>query len=381
MAKTPIVWISAVETSADMHGARVMQRLRERHPGIRFQGVGGAAMRAAGLEAVARAEDLSVMGITEVLEVLPRILGILHRVKKTIRSTRPQVVLCIDAPDFHFPVTKFAARQGIPVVYYVAPQAWAWRQGRVRFLRRYVHRLLCLLPFEEAFFRNHGVNAHFTGHPLLEEMAEHSAGIQTPEPNTLALLPGSRRKEIQALLPVFRQTAHQLHQHHPSLRCRLIQAPGIGAEELTAQWPSDLPLELVPATERWPALGGATVALAASGTATLECALLGVPTVVAYTVSPLSYAVGKHLVRVPYMSLPNLILNTPLFPELLQKQVRPERMLPQLDAWLCAPEQREAIRGQLEGLRSKLGTSTASLEVARAVEEAAGLERAAAPRM
>ncbi|MFO7717552.1 MAG: lipid-A-disaccharide synthase [Desulfohalobium sp.] len=373
MTDTPTLWISAVETSADMHGARVMQRLRKRHPEIAFQGVGGPAMRAAGLKAVARAEDLSVMGITEVLEFLPRILSILRRVKKTIRTTRPRAVLCIDAPDFHFPVAKHAARQGIPVVYYVAPQAWAWRQGRVRFLRRYVHQLLCLLPFEEDFFRKHGVNAHFTGHPLLEEMAEHNAGIQPQEPSTLALLPGSRRKEIQALLPAFRETAHQLHRNHPGLRCRLIQAPGIGAEELTAQWPPELPLELVPAKNRWPALASSTVALAASGTATLECALLGVPTMVAYSVSPLSYAVGKRLVRVPYISLPNLILNSPLFPELLQEQACPERMLPQIDSWLRSPEQRTAIRDQLEGLRDKLGTTAASLEVARAVEEAAGL--------
>ena len=373
MTATPTVWISAVETSADMHGARVMRSLQARYPGLRFRGVGGPAMRRAGLDAVARAEDLSVMGLTEVLEFLPRILKILRRVKRELAATAPVAVVCIDAPDFHFPVAKRAARLKLPVVYYVAPQAWAWRKNRVTFLRRYVDRLMCLLPFEESFFRGYGVNARFAGHPLLEDMAEHNAAPGHPESAVLAILPGSRHKEIHSLLPPFLDTVRRLHHAHPDLSCRLIQAPGIASEALLEHWPESVPVELVPAEARWAALSTATVALAASGTATLECALLGLPTVVAYKVSQVSYAIGKRLVDVPYISLPNLIMDKPLFPEFLQDDVCADQLSQALEQWLISPEDRLQTRSELQGLRHRLGGRTASEEVAEAVLEVAGL--------
>ncbi len=364
------IWMNVGEASADVYGGLVCKYLRDSAPEIECTGMGGPDMRRAGLHCVLRSEDLSVMGITEVASALPRIWGMLGRIKKALKSYRPQAVFLFDCPDFNFRVARMAHDLGIPVYYCIAPQAWAWRRGRVRFLRKYVKELLCIFPFEEDFFRSHGVNATYIGHPLLKllpEKADYTLREGTPR---LAVLPGSRKMEMGSLLPVFASACRILREKVPGLELDLIRAPGVSEEYIRSLWPEDIPVHLSPSVERHERIRECSAALAASGTVTLECALLGVPTVVAYRVSSFSYALGRMLVDIPHISMPNLILGREVFPEFLQDRVRPHFLAQAVAERLEGGELRQSVLAGLSALREKLGDRDAVREIAsRAVQE------------
>ena len=335
----------AGEASGDVIGARLMAALRQRNDGrIRFSGIGGEAMAAQGLSSLFPIEELSVMGL---FEVLPRAVGLLRRIREvagTAIAERPDVVVSIDSPGFSLRVARRLRGQGIPLVHYVAPQVWAWRPGRAAKIAGLLDHLLTLFDFEPAYFEPHGLPCTVVGHPIVESGAGRGDGVDfrrrheiAPDARILALLPGSRRGEVARLMPVYAETVRRLRQADPALVPVLLAAPAVrdtvGA--LAASWPTG-PVLLPPASEKYDAFAAADVALAASGTVTLELALAGLPTVVAYRINPLTAVLARRLIRVNHASLVNILLQREVSPELLQEDCRPDRIADTLQELLAA---------------------------------------------
>ena len=335
----------AGEASGDVIGARLIAALRQRNDGrIRFSGIGGEAMAAQGLSSLFPIEELSVMGL---FEVLPRAVGLLRRIREvagTAIAERPDVVVSIDSPGFSLRVARRLRGQGIPLVHYVAPQVWAWRPGRAAKIAGLLDHLLTLFDFEPAYFEPHGLPCTVVGHPIVESGAGRGDGVDfrrrheiAPDARILALLPGSRRGEVARLMPVYAETVRRLRQADPALVPVLLAAPAVrdtvGA--LAASWPTG-PVLLPPASEKYDAFAAADVALAASGTVTLELALAGLPTVVAYRINPLTAVLARRLIRVNHASLVNILLQREVSPELLQEDCRPDRIADTLQELLAA---------------------------------------------
>ena len=364
------IWISAGEASGDLHGGLLVQALRAAQPGIVCQGMGGPAMRAAGLEALFRTESLSVMGFTEVLGHLPRIFCMLREMERTLAKLRPQAVVVIDAPSFHFPLIKAARKLGIPVYYYISPKVWASRQERARFIKENVRRVISILPFEVPFYQKFGMQVDYVGNPLVDVVDEAALASITPQPGLIGLLPGSRKKEVSALLPEFGGAARILLQRLPHLRFAITRAPGLSEEFIQSFWPADVPMTLHEPDNRWAFMRQCEMLMVASGTVTLESALAGTPTLVTYKLSSFSYHLLKQFVRVPYISLPNLILDRPVFPEMLQAACNAAPLAQAALAWLAPPQGSnplEDIRKTLSTLRPMLGEKGAPQRAANLI--------------
>lgn len=349
------VWISAGEASGDIHAATLLKALREVEPGLTALGMGGPALSKAGCDVRFPMRLISLVGLTEVLSGLPRILRLLSEVKAVLIAARPRALILIDCPDFHFRVARIAKKLGIPVYYYVSPQVWAWRSGRVEFLRRFTRRVLCILPFEKDFYAARGMDVDYVGHPLMDQMPLSELDALRPDPDQLGILPGSRRKEISALLPEFAGAALLLRQRLPNLKLALPRAPGVEEDFLRQFLPPELPVTIHPPEDRYRMMRQSRALLAASGTVTLEAALIGTPTVVAYKLSALSFAIGKAVVQVKWASLPNLIMGREIFPEMLQAQARADLLAERLAPWLAEDIALAAARADLAGLRATVG--------------------------
>ncbi|MBU4526843.1 MAG: lipid-A-disaccharide synthase [Desulfomicrobium sp.] len=369
MSIAPIIWMNAGETSGDLHGQLLARALREERPDARILGMAGPAMREEGVEARLETEALSVMGFTEVLAHLPKILGLLRTLKEELTKTRPDVVVVIDAPDFHFRVARIAGSLGIPVVYYISPKLWAWREGRVKFLRRHVSRLISILPFEVEFYARHGMNIDYVGHPLLDSIRTQEILETKPRANRIGILPGSRKREITSLLPVFSRTAALLSARYPELEFVLPVAPGMDRDLITKCWACETPVTLADSSSRYELMRSCRAIMAASGTATLETALLGTPTAVAYKFSQLTYLLGRLLVKVPFISLPNLILDKSVFPEFLQHDANPSALAAAMAQWIEDTPARARVLEQLDILPGLLGNGGAASRAAKIVLE------------
>jgi lipid-A-disaccharide synthase len=359
------VLLVAGEASGDLHAANLLLALRRLEPAIEAHGVGGERLRTAGLECIARSEELSVMGLAEVLRDLPRLLALSRRVRRAAIALRPDVAVLVDSPDFNLPLARALRRAGIPALVYVSPQLWAWRAGRVRRIRRDVERVLCILPFEVEFYERHGVAAEYVGHPLVDELAPTLATPPEPEPDTLAILPGSRWHEVDSLLPAMLAASAALAAERPGLRVRLIAAPGLDLERLNARLGEHAPWVELVAADRHRRLAECAAAMVASGTATLECALLGVPMVVGYRLHPLSYQLARRLVKVPFVSLVNLTAGERLVPELVQHDFTADALAREAGR-LLGPDG-AGVRERLREVRRRLGEPGASERAARAV--------------
>ncbi len=358
------VWISAGEASGDIHAASLLHALRALEPGLRAVGMGGPALFAAGCAVRFPMRLISLVGLTEVLSGLPRILRLLGEVKRALIAERPRAIILIDCPDFHFRVARMAKKLGIPVYYYVSPQVWAWRSGRVEFLREFTRKVLCILPFEKDFYAAKGMDVDYVGHPLMDQMPLAELDAITPDPDQLGLLPGSRRKEISALLPEFAQAALALQARLPNLKLALARAPGVDESYLRQFLPSELPVTFYGPEHRYRMMRTSRALLAASGTVTLEAALIGTPTVVAYRLSALSFAIGKAVVQVKYASLANLIMGREIFPELLQDKAKAPLLASALLPWLSQDIALAKARADLAGLRAKVGGPGAAARAA-----------------
>jgi lipid-A-disaccharide synthase len=322
--------VVAGEASGDLHAADVLRELRRREPGLRAFGMGGERLAEAGLQRLFDAREISVMGFAEVWPRLPRIWRVFRALVQAARERRPAAALLVDVPDFNLRLARKLKALGIPVVFYVSPTVWAWRRGRLKQIARDVDRMLCILPFEEEFYRAHGVRATYVGSPVAEqvpspaepEVFRRALGLDPGRP-TLAVLPGSRPSELQRLLAPLAASAALLAKERPHLQIVVPLAPGISAERVAQAFSAHgLQPTLVPG--RAPEVVGASdAAIVASGTATLEAGLMLRPMVVVYRMSTLSWWMGKLLVKVAFVSLVNLLTGRRVVPELLQGALEP----------------------------------------------------------
>ncbi|MGD0269984.1 MAG: lipid-A-disaccharide synthase [Candidatus Sulfotelmatobacter sp.] len=314
------ILISAGEASGEMYGAQLIAALRRRVPQLEFFGAGGERMRIAGCDTVVDAKDLSVVGITEILSHLPKIYGLYRHLIAEADRRKPDLAIVIDSPAFNWRVARQMKKRGIPVVYYVAPQFWAWRQGRVRLIHDYIDKALVIFPFEEKFYRDRGVDATFVGHPLADlpqpaiGRSDYAAQFHLdPAKQWITLMPGSRVKEVRMNLPTILEAAPQLGDGYEFL---LPVAPTLNRAFLQ-NLISQRGITLVP--ESLPALWHSRAGIVASGTATVEAAMMRTPFVMVYRVSPLTYMLGKPRVKVPRFAMVNLIAGEEIVPELVQQ--------------------------------------------------------------
>jgi len=352
------ILISAGEASGEMYGAQLIDALRKQAKSERleFFGVGGDRMRAAGCETVVDAKDLAVVGITEILSHLPKIYRLFHKLIAEADKRRPDLAIVIDSPAFNWRVARQMYKRGIPVVYYVCPQFWAWRQGRVRLLRKYIKKALVIFPFEEKFYRDRGVDATFVGHPLANLPKPAIARAEYASPNRLdparqwiTLMPGSRMKEVRMNLPTILESAAKLG---PEYEYLLPVAPTISGHWLEGIVRGPVPIHLV--ADALPALSLSRAAIVASGTATVEAALMDTPFVMVYRVTPLTYALGKPRVKVPHFAMVNLIGGREIVPELVQQDFTAENVVKNLKAVLRDGPARIAMLEGLVEVRARL---------------------------
>jgi len=360
--------VVALEGSADLHGAAVLRELKALRPELRAFGAGGPRMRAAGFEALARAEDVSVMGIAEVLPALPQILETMDALYDAARERRPRAALLIDSPDFNLRLARRLRRIGIPVAYFIGPSVWAWRTYRVRQIARHVARMLVILPFETRFYQAHRVPAIYVGNPLADAVR----GVPSPPARALsgvlALLPGSRAQEIRRIWPSMLAAARLLKERLPRLRLVVPVAPTIDRALLGDAAEVELVDGRAPEV-----LARADAAIVASGTATLEAALALTPMVVVYRASWLTWWIGRMLVRVKFLSLVNLISGRAVVPELLQRECTPERIAAAVEPLLSATPARTAQLDALRAIRAELAPEGSPPAARRAAEEVLAL--------
>jgi lipid-A-disaccharide synthase len=366
----PELLVVAGEASGDLHGARLISELRRRLPGLATFGLGGDEMRSAGLEAVAHSSEISVVGLTEALKVLPRARKVFASLLREVDRRRPAAAVLIDFPEFNLRLARELKRRGLGVVYYISPQVWAWRRGRIKTIARLVDRMLVLFPFEADLYREHGVDVLHVGHPLVDEVPAlpqaWDQGDAEEGPYRVALLPGSRVSEVEALLPTLLAAVQRLAAELP-IEARIIQAPTISRDLLEEHVEvSGLPVRIV-SEDRFAAIASSHLALCASGTATLEVGLLGTPMVMVYRLASWTYLLGKLLVRLPDVSLVNLVLGRRIVPELIQGDASPGRVAAEAARLLTDAAARNEMRQALAELRGRLGEGGASGRAAAAV--------------
>jgi len=365
------VFISAGEASGDLYAARVVEEFRKRHPAAEFFGCAGPRLQAAGVRTVVDSRSLSVVGIVEVLAHIPRIYGEFRKLVRAAEAERPDIAILTDSPDFHLRLAKKLHARRVPIVYLIAPQAWAWRQGRVRSMRRTIQRLLCIFPFEEAFFWQHGVRTTFIGHPLARIVkpslarAEFFERFKLPEDSKLVvLLPGSRHGEVARHLPYLLDAVARIRRQRPDLRFLLALPGGFGLKGQKFWEPVRAAHIQVIEGSTWDCLAHAEVALAASGTVTIEAALLGAPMVTFYRVNALSWILGRWMVKAPFLSMVNLVAGRKVAAELIQSDMTGERIAHEALHLLNDRSARAKMKTDLEELKSKLWSERDPMEIA-----------------
>ena len=394
-ARSPVIFLSAGEASGEQYGALLASALSrdlppkagtaERPEAI---GMGGPRMRAAGVDCIVRAEDVAVMGFSEIVLHLPRIWQEFQKLKRAIRARRPDVAVLIDFPEIHFRLAKLFHQMGVPVIWFVSPQLWAWKQHRIELVRKYVRRMLVIFPFEEKFYRDRGIPAEFVGHPLAElpppatsrEFFAICNDLNTGK-TWIGLLPGSRMKEIEANLPTLLEAARTLATPahagpdvqfliplastlHPEQRAHIAQLVTRLAPGLTVRLIVDDPATATTASAESPAETSASAARAAllharasvvaSGTATVEAALIGNPFIVVYRVSPVTYAIAKKVVKVPHVAMANLIAGNAVVPELIQHDFTAANVVQHLAPLLPDGPVRESMIVELKAVGNAL---------------------------
>lgn len=357
----------AGEASGDLHGALLVNALRKKNEQLFIYGIGGEAMKAAGMHIVIDAASLSVVGITEVISKLAVLRRAMVAAKQMLRKMSPDLLILIDFPDFNLHVAAIAKGLGIPVLYYISPTLWAWRSGRVKKIKRMVNHMAVILPFEADFYRTWQVPVSFVGHPLLDHWppAQFSES-RWRQSKTVGILPGSRDGEVARHLPIMLQAAGKLAASRPELRFLVSIAPGVSSKV------TDIAIAAGGTVSGLEILNGGVhrilsesrMVMAVSGTVTLETAINGVPMVILYRVSPVSYLLGRLLIQVKSIGLANLIADEKIVPELIQKEANPATIAHTVSTMLSDPGLLEQIRHKLLNTRNLLGGPGASVRVA-----------------
>jgi lipid-A-disaccharide synthase len=368
------ILISAGEASSDRYAAMLVEELRRMWPGARFFGCAGPRMRAAGVEPVIEAESLAVVGLVEVIGHLPRIWGQYRKLIAAAQKTRPRLAILTDSPDFHLRVARRLKKLGVPVVYLVAPQVWAWRKGRIPLMRRTIDRLLCIFPFEEAFFRQNGIAAEYIGHPLagqVRPMLEKSEFFRkhrlAPGRQLVTVLPGSRKGEAARHLPALIDAVERIYRQR--VTHFLLPASETTGAAFFRERIGRAPIQVIEG-ETWEAIAHADLALAASGTVTIEAALAGTPMITFYKVNAVSWLLGRLLLRVPFYSMVNLVAERAIVPELMQNRMTGKELAANA-LWLLQDDaMRSRMRQDLAEVAGRLaGDGQAMAKAAALVEE------------
>jgi len=361
--------IIAGEASGDLHGARLVEALRQKRPDLFLFGIGGKALKAAGVRILVDAASLSVVGITEVISKLPSLFRGMRRAKQALKELKPDLLILIDFPDFNLIVAAAAKKAHIPVLYYISPQIWAWRTGRVKKIGALVDHVAVILPFEEIFYKKHHVPVTFVGHPLLDAplLPLKPAGLPGGHGDfTVGLLPGSRDREVSSLLPVMLAAAAMLAARGRRVRFVISHARTVETsffQTIIDQQSPKVRIEI----EAGPVahlFKKCDLIVAASGTVTLEAAIAGVPMIIVYKVSPLSYRLGRILIKVAHIGLVNLINDKPIVTELVQDDASPRNIADAVDDLISDPAKLKRVGARLLGIRAKLGGPGASGRVA-----------------
>ncbi|WP_158750342.1 lipid-A-disaccharide synthase [Acidobacterium sp. S8] len=364
----PKIFISAGEASGEHYAAQLIPAIRKLSPNAEFFGLGGQRMEALGFRRIVRAEDVAVMGITEIIRHIPRIYGEYRKLKASIAREKPDAAILIDFPDVNLSLARTLHKLGIPVIYFVSPQLWAWKKYRIRRVQRYVDRMLVIFPFEEAFYREHQVEANFVGHPLAElplpSISRKDFADQyrlDPSIPWVGLLPGSRFKEIRLNLPEMIEAARQLHEP-----CEFVLpfAPTLTSEQV-AHVQSMLPAvdpRITLVKDARATLHHARASVVASGTATVEAALIGNPFMVVYRVSGLTYSVAKRVVKVPHVAMVNLIAGREIVPELIQSDFTAANVFSHLKNLLHDEKVRSKMQADLAALGASLRAAASPIE-------------------
>jgi len=343
-------------------------------PELRLLGVGGPRMSAAGVELIEDNREMGVIGVWEVLSHLKAIRRAYRRVLQVLASGQVDLLVLIDYPEFNFRVAHVAHRKKIPIVYYISPQIWAWRSGRVKTVKKLVQQMIVILPFEKELYQQSGVPCEFVGHPLLDEVQTdldkkevlRSFRLDPGQP-VIGLLPGSRSKEVKKILPLMLAAMTRIGQKVPGIQLLLALAPSIEKDEvlaITSRWPLDIRI-IEGKTDH--VIAASDLVLVASGTATLQAAILETPMVILYRVAWLTYLLGRILIKVDHIGLVNLVAGRRIVPELLQSEATPERIAEEIQGMLMDLPRREAIKKELAQVRSRLGTPGASQRAAEII--------------
>jgi len=355
--------IVAGEASGDLHAAEVLRELKKLDPQLDAFGIGGDLLAGQGMRLLHHAREMGIVGFFNVLLHYRMFKRIFDDIVGAVARERPDVVLLVDYPGFNLRLARRCKELGLRVVYYISPQLWAWRRGRVKQVAKYVDRMIVIFPFEEEFYRQYGVDATYVGHPIIEEIGHIERAARGDDVARIALLPGSRNAEVISLMPAM-TAAVELLSRERKIDAFVVQAPTI-ARELLERFVGGTSVRIVP-HENGAAIARADVALSSSGTATLECAVLGTPVVVMYRLSRANYMLGKMVVKIPHISLVNIVAGKEVVPELIQHDVNPERIAAETRK-LLDPANYARVVAELEVVRGKLGDAGAAHRAAEAV--------------
>ena len=365
------IMIVAGEASGDLHGANLVRAMHDINPDLCFYGVGGERMKEAGVSLIAHSSEMAVMGIVEVLPRLGFILKVKRELKKLLRQSRPAILILIDYPGFNLPLAKFAKENGIKVFYYISPKVWAWRKKRIYALDRYVDRMALILPFEEQVYEEVNLDARFVGNPLMDTVKRqytHGEALKKFDLKegltTIALLPGSRKGEVTRLLPEMLGMAKILKDRIPTIQFVLPLADTLSSDfvrGLADRYGVDF---RIIEGNVYDVVGLSDIAVVASGTATLETALLGVPMIIVYRVSPLTYLIGRAVVNIDHIGLVNIIAGKTVVPELIQGDANPEKMADEVYNILTSAPRMDEMKRNLSGVSEMLGGPGASARAA-----------------
>jgi lipid-A-disaccharide synthase len=370
------IMIVAGEASGDLHGGNLVQAMHQIDPSLRFYGIGGKKLKAAGVELIADSADMAVVGLTEVVSKLGMILKVMAQMKALLKADRPDLIILIDYPDFNLSLAKAAKKYGVRVFYYISPQVWAWRRGRIGKIKKIVDKMAVILPFEASLYNKAGVDATFVGHPLLDvvrakysrEEALRRFGLREGI-TTVGILPGSRQSEVVRLLPEMLMAAEIIEKKLSSVQFVLPLADTLETHfvsNIIRQYP--IKVKVIP-DEIYDVIGCADIAMVASGTATLETALMGTPMIIIYKVSAPSYYIGKMVINVDHIGLVNIMAGKTIVPELIQEAAIPEAIAAEVIDILTNRERMDDIKTDLSKIRAMLGSPGAAVRAAHLAYE------------
>ncbi len=370
--RSPVTMIVAGEASGDLHGSMLVREMRALDPSLQFFGIGGNKMKEAGVDLIASASEIGVVGATEVLTKAGTFLRVIRQVSKSLDAFRPDLVILIDFPDFNLNIVARAAKKrGVKVFYYISPQVWAWRQGRIEQIKRLVDKMAVILPFEVEVYARRGFSVDYVGHPLVDTVkstlskseARKLFGLKENK-TTIGLLPGSRDSEISRLLPEMIRAAKLILKRRPDVQYILPLADTLKEESVQRRMDAAVPVKIVP-DRTYDVIACCDLAIVTSGTATLETGLLGVPMVIIYKLSLLSALIGRLFIRVDHIGLVNIIAGKTIVPELIQLDAKAEKIAEEALAILTDEKRRTQMISDLSDLRSRMGEAGAARRAAQ----------------